>query len=57
MLQVQISGNRVTIWRERPATQEEKEADKEARVMSEVVSIYFGEDEPKLTINRDLCGA
>lgn len=52
---IEIKGNTVSVYRERPATASERAKDRDARVMAEWVHITFGTGEPRVTINRDLC--
>jgi hypothetical protein len=46
----------VTITRLRRATAAERRKDPEAKVMAENITIRFGLGEPKVTVNRSLCG-
>ena len=50
-----VNGNQLEIYRERPATKQEKRQDKEAKVMAENILIEFGEGTPKMSVNRTLC--
>jgi hypothetical protein len=51
---VEVNGNRVSVYRERPATAAERRSDPGAELMCEWVHITFRQGEPEVVINRDL---
>lgn len=57
MVEVEVgqNGKKVTIWRTRRATPAERKKDKSAKTMAEVITVVFGKDKPKVTVNNTLC--
>jgi hypothetical protein len=49
------SNKKISVYRERKATKEEKKSDPDAKTMTEWIHIEFSDKEPKIIINRDLC--
>jgi hypothetical protein len=54
-IDVKISGSTIAVFRERPVSKAEKKSDPTAKVMAEVVNITFGDGEPVIVVNRNLC--
>lgn len=48
---------KISIYRERRVTKQEKQKDSDADLMCEWVHITFSDNEPVIKINRDLCNA
>jgi hypothetical protein len=51
---IEVNGNRVSIYRERPASAAEKRSDRGSTLMCEWVHITFRQGEPEIVVNRDL---
>jgi len=46
---------RVSVYRERKATAQDRKKDKDAKIVAEWIHITFSDGKPSVSINRDFC--